>query len=294
MAQGRHGTSRFTHEELRELALLYRQTAADLATVREHQDAARLSHYLNRLLGTAHNLVYAAPPARFRAFAAFLTRTIPRTVRQTWRYTAAAAALFALGGLVGAALTIADPGFARFVLGGEMIDTISRGEMWTHSILAVKPLASAGIMTNNLSVALSSFATGLTILGPAYFMGFNGVMIGVVGVACQRAGLGLSLWSFVAPHGSLELPAIFIAGGAGLLLASGLLLPGPLPRRDSLTVAAAQATQLMLAAVPLLIVAGLIEGFISPTSLPPIVKLLTGAGILTLLMLYVLSGRTRR
>ena len=273
---------------------MYRQTAADLATVREHQDAARLSHYLNRLLGSAHNLVYAAAPARFRTFVLFITRTIPRTVRQTWRYTAAAAALFALGGVIGAAMTLADPGFARFVLGGEMIDTISRGEMWTHSILAVKPLASAGIMTNNLSVALSSFAAGLTIIGPVYFMGFNGVLIGVVGVACHRAGLALSLWSFVAPHGALELPALFIAGGAGLLLASGLLLPGPLPRRESLTAAAGQATQLMLAAVPLLVVAGLIEGFISPTSLPPILKLLTGAGILTLLTLYLSNDRTRR
>jgi uncharacterized membrane protein SpoIIM required for sporulation len=128
-------------------------------------------------------------------------------------------------------------------------------------------------------------------MGYRYFMLFSGIMIGVVGVACQRAGLGLSLWSFVAPHGALELPAIFIAGGAGLLLASGLLLPGPLPRRESLTVAAGTATQLMLAAFPLLVIAGLIEGFISPGALPPILKLVTGAGILTLLGMYLLSGR---
>ena len=68
---------------------------------------------------------------------------------------------------------------------------------------------------------------------------FNGMLIGVVAVACHRAGLSLSLWSFVAPHGALELPAIFIAGGAGLLLAKGLLAPGMLPRRDSLTESAA-------------------------------------------------------
>jgi len=291
VTRGRHGTAGFTHDELRELALLYRQTAADLATVREHQDAAQLSAYLNRLLGAAHNLVYAAPRARAGGFAAFITRAIPATFRETWRYTVAATALFTLGGVAGAALTTADPGFARFVLGGAMIDTIARGEMWTHSILAVKPLASAGIMTNNLTVALSAFASGLTVIGPIYFMLFNGLMIGVVGVACQRAGLGLSLWSFVAPHGALELPAIFIAGGAGLLLASGLLLPGPLPRRESLTAAAATATRLMLAAFPLLVIAGLIEGFVSPGALPPLLKLATGAGILVLLALYLAIGR---
>ena len=63
----------------------------------------------------------------------------------------------------------------------------------------------------------------------------NGVMIGVIGAACWQAGMSLQLWSFVAPHGALELPAIFIAGGAGLLLGRGLLFPGELPRREALT-----------------------------------------------------------
>jgi len=80
-ACARRGVAALDRDELRELALLYRQTAADLATVREHQDAAHLSVYLNRLLGSAHNLVYAAPRARAGTFAAFIIRTIPATFR---------------------------------------------------------------------------------------------------------------------------------------------------------------------------------------------------------------------
>ena len=114
-------------------------------------------------------------------------------------------------------MCLADPGFERFILGGHMMDTIERREMWTHSILAMKPLASSAIMTNNLSVSFTAFALGITG-GSARpgMMVFNGLMIGVIGVACHRADMSMALWSFVAPHGSLELPAIFIAGGAGL------------------------------------------------------------------------------
>jgi uncharacterized membrane protein SpoIIM required for sporulation len=271
---------------------LYRQTAADLAGAREHPGSAQLVGYLNRLLGTAHNMIYAAPPARLSAIVTFFVRTAPQVFRDTWRYTAVATVIFFAGAAAGLALALTDPGFERLVLGGPMVDTIARGEMWTHSILSIKPLASSAILTNNLSVALASFATGMLAVGPLYFMAFNGLLIGVVGVACHRAGMSLSLWSFVAPHGALELPAIFIAGGAGLLLARGLLLPGTLPRRESLAEAASASTRLVLIVVPLLIVAGLIEGFVSPGDLPPALKLLLGWAIFTLLALYLASGRS--
>ena len=83
-------------------------------------------------------------------------------------------------------------------------------------------------------------------------------------MACWQNGMSLSLWSFVAPHGVLELPAIFIAGGAGLLLARGLLFPGWLPRREALRRSAAEAGRLVLGIFPLLVVAGTTEGFFSP------------------------------
>jgi uncharacterized membrane protein SpoIIM required for sporulation len=291
VARGRRGVSGFTHAELRELALLYRQTAADLATAREHSSTTELAAYLNRLLGSAHNLIYTAPPARVRAVVTFFARTFPQVFRQTWRYTAAATLLFATGALAGLVLALADPGFARFVLGGEMMDTIDRGEMWTHSILSIKPLASSAIMTNNLSVAFAAFATGIIGgLGSVYMMVFNGLMISVVAAACSRGGMSLPLWSFVAPHGVLELPAIFIAGGAGLILGRGVLIPDNLSRRESLTRAAATAVRLLIGVSPLLVVAGIIEGFVSPTNIAPALKFLMSGALLALLALYLLGA----
>jgi uncharacterized membrane protein SpoIIM required for sporulation len=185
-------------------------------------------------------------------------------------------------------VSLADPGFQRFMLGGHMMDTIERREMWTHGIVTIKPLASSAILTNNLSVAFAAFAMGVTAgLGTAWMMVLNGLLIGVVGTACFRAGLSLSLWSFVAPHGSLELPAIFIAGGAGLILGRGLLDPGTLPRREALAQSGSRAIRLLLGVIPMLIIAGAIEGFISPVALPPAPKFVIGAALLVLLALYL-------
>ena len=293
MAKGRHGVAGFAHDELRELALLYRQTAADLSTAREHRADAQLAAYLNQLLGRAHNLIYSASPGRSRNIVAFYARTFPQVFRETWHYTLAATAIFLLGGLLGLTVSAIDPGFERHFLGGAMMDTIERREMWTHSILAVKPLASSRILTNNLSVSFAAFAMGITAgIGTAWMMLFNGLMIGVVGAACFRAGMSVPLWSFVAPHGSLELPAIFIAGGAGLLLGSALIAPGALPRREALRVNGASAVRLLLGVIPLLVIAGIIEGFVSPVSISPSGKFVIGVSIFVLLILYLTRAGT--
>ena len=281
-----------THDEVRELALLYRQTAADLSTARADAATAPLAAYLNALLGRSHNLVYSeAARSRPAGALAFYLHQFPRVFRETFQYTLAAFALFAAGAGIAIVLTASDPGFERFLLSGEMLDTIERREMWTHSIVSVKPFASSAIMTNNLSVALAACATGMFAgLGPVYMMLFNGVLMGVIGAACQRAGMSLQLWSFVAPHGALELPAIFIAGGAGLLLARGILFPGTLPRSDALAESGRTAVRLLLGVVPMLVIAGIVEGFVSPTEVPATVKFVIGAAFFVMLAVYLTRG----
>jgi uncharacterized membrane protein SpoIIM required for sporulation len=292
-ACGRQGVAALAHDEVRELALLYRQTAADLSSAREDPNSAALTRYLNELLGRAHNLVYAGA-ARSRPASAlhFIAHGFPAVVRETLPFTLAAFALFLAGGLAGVLIAARDPGFERFILNGQMIDTIERREMWTHGIVAVKPFASSAIMTNNIAVSLMACASGMLAgLGPVYMMLFNGLLIGVVASACQRMGMSVELWSFVAPHGALELPAIFIAGGAGLVLASGILFPGRLPRRDSIAEAGGRAIRLLMGVVPILVIAGIIEGFVSPTATPVLAKFAIGAALFILLLFY-LAPRT--
>ena len=185
-------------------------------------------------------------------------------------------------------LTYQNPDFKVKLLGPEMVETIDRHQMWTQSIVGIKPLASSAIMTNNMTVGFTTFALGITGgLGTIYMMAFNGLLIGVIGTACWLSGMSLQLWSFVAPHGVLELPAIFIAGGAGLRIAQGLLFPGVLPRRDSLARAGVEAVQLLLGTIPILIIAGLIEAFVSPTGLAIPLKFSMAAALFVLLNLYL-------
>jgi uncharacterized membrane protein SpoIIM required for sporulation len=281
--------------DLRELAQLYRQTAADLATAREDPTSARLAAYLNQLLGRAHNLVYAGRPRQRGGLFGFYARTFPRTFRDTWRYTATATAILLAGALGGAVLAATSPGFERFVLGGEMLDTIERREMWTHSILPIKPLASAGITANNLSVSILVYASGMLAgVGTSYVLLMNGLLLGVLGTVVHEAGMSLALWSFVAPHGTLELPAIFIAGGAGLMIGRSLVVATDRPRGECLVEAGRQSLRLFGGVVPLLLIAGAIEGFVSPTALPPAMKFLVGGAMGVLLAIYLgMAGRDR-
>jgi uncharacterized membrane protein SpoIIM required for sporulation len=291
---GRGGIAALSVRELRQLGLLYRQAAADLSSVREDPMSRRLADYLNQLLGRAHNLIYMGRRPGPRGIWRFYERGFPKVFRATFGYTLAAFCVFLAGALAGFLASLSDPAFQRFFLGGPMADTIERREMWTHSVLTIKPLASSGIMTNNLSVSFTTFALGITGgLGTVYMMVTNGLLLGVIGAACWQAGMSLPLWSFVAPHGVLELPAIFIAGGGGLLIARGLLFPGLLERRDALVVYGGQGVRLTLGIIPLLVVAGIIEGFFSPSTMPDLAKFSLAAGTGGLLTLYLArAGRS--
>lgn len=288
MRAGRPGVRNLTHSELQELALLYRQTASDLATIREDSSSTSLAHDLNQLLGRAHNLIYMGRRSRPKGILQFYRQTFPEVFSDTWAYTAAACAIFWALAAVGLMLATANPGFQRYLLGPRMMETIEKRQMWTHSIVTIKPIASSAIMTNNLSVSFTTFALGITAgVGTVWMLALNGLLFGVVNAACWQAGMLQQLLSFVAPHGVLELPAIFIAGGGGLLLAKGLLFPGTLPRRASLVREAGRAVRLVLGIIPLLIVAGTIEGFISPSDLPVALKYGVATGMFCLLLLYL-------
>lgn len=289
---GRGGISALASAELQELAVLYRQTASDLATVREDPTSRQLAMYLNQLLGRAHNLIYMGRRARPGGIWKFYSETFPEIFRATFADTFAAFGIFLAAAIASFLLGMADPSFPRSLLGSEMMDTIEHHQMWTHSIVAVKPLASSAILTNNLSVAFATFALGVTAgVGTVWMLLLNGLLMGVISAACWREGMSLSLWSFVAAHGVLELPAIFIAGGAGIGIARGMLFPGELPRRASLVKAGARSVRLVLGTIPMLIIAGFVEGFVSPSDLPAGVKFLLAALLGALLVLYLLSGR---
>ena len=280
--------------ELRELGLLYRQSAADLSAVRTDAASRTLEAYLNRLVARAHNFVYSGARISPASIGRFLLYGYPRLFRRLFPYIAFAFLLCMAGVLLGVVITTVRPEFMHAMLGPKMIDTIEHHKMWTEQLLGVEPQGSSSIMTNNITVCFYSFIAGIFAgLGTIYLMVFNGFSIGTVAVACLQHGMGIPLFSFMAPHGSLELPSIFIAGGAGLRLGAGILFPGYLRRRDSFVAAGRDAIQLVSATVPLLIVAGTLEGFFSPSHAPVALIFGVSAVLFSALCLWLSEGWRR-
>jgi uncharacterized membrane protein SpoIIM required for sporulation len=266
------GIRALSHHELRELAVLYRQAASDLSTVREDPSSQRLAQSLNQLLGRAHNCIYMGRRAQGGRIVTFYRYTFPQVFHETLPYTLAACAVFFVLAAAGFVMGVVDPGFHRYFLGPAMMESIDKHQMWTHSIVSVKPLESSRIMTNNLSVSFAAFVFGITAgIGTFWMLAFNGLLFGVVSAACWQAGMSGQLFSFVAPHGVLE-----------------LLFPGTLPRRDSLVREGGRAMQLALGIIPLLIVAGTVEGFVSPSDLAVRWKYLLAAILFGVLLLFVM------
>src|SRR5437763_474867 len=265
----KQGLNSLTRSELQELGLLYRQAAADLSAAREDPTAQYYARSLNLLLSRAHNTIYSVEKSSPFGIIHYFRYTYPQVFRRNLPAVMTAFLLFVAGAVLGLVLTVSKPDFMRTFLGPAMMDSIERHEMWTKSIVSVKPQASSDIMTNNMAVSFFAFAGGITAgLYTTFSMFFNGMMLGVVGAACWLHGMSLSLWSFVAAHGVLELPAIFIAGGAGFIIARGLLFPGLHSRRDSLTLAGAEALRRAVRTLPILTIPGRLHGFV-PQSGPP-------------------------
>jgi len=282
------GLGQLSRAELQELALLYRQVAADLSVLRQDSTSRTYALHVNQLLARAHHIIYSGRKTNLATLVHFLKDEYPAIFQRQIGYVLASVLVTVAWGLLGAALTSARPQFMRHFVGPQMIATMERHEMWTHSIVGIAPMATSKIMTNNLSVSFLTFAGGILFgLGTFFYLFVNGMMLGVIGAACHQYGMSIQLWSFVAAHGSLELPSILIAGGAGFRLGHAMLFPGALRWKDSVARGGIEATQLVSGIIPLLVIAGCLEGFFSPSQAPVWLKFTVGGLLFTLLNLWL-------
>jgi len=283
------GLGQLTRAELREMALLYRQVAADLSVLRQDPTARTYAQHVNQLLARAHHIIYSGRKTNLLTVFRFLRDEYPVVFQRQIGFVLASLAVSVAWGLLGAAITSVHPEFMRMFVSAKMIATMERHHMWTESVVTVAPLATSAIMTNNLTVTFIVFASGIVFgLGSFYYLAVNGMMLGVVAVACHQYGMALPLWTFVAPHGALELPSIVIAGGAGFRLGHAMLFPGALRWRDSVARGGIEATRLVSGIIPMLVVAGCLEGFFSPSQAPVWLKFTVSGLLFSGLLVWLL------
>jgi uncharacterized membrane protein SpoIIM required for sporulation len=284
---------RLHREEVRELGRIYRRTASDLAIARAESRDPRLVNYLNSLVIRAHGRIYRADAAEGRHHVRdFFARDFPRAFRRTWRYTALAFAVCMLFTTLSFLGTWRDPEFSELagVPAHARERILEQKPRWWKGLNDANQLAATGIATNNILVTFNAFAYGALFgVGTLFYMAVNGLNIGALLALTFRAGYGHELLTFMAGHGVIELTCIFIAGGAGMLFGTALLFPGDVPRFDNLRLRGREAAQLITGCVPLLAVAGTIEGFISPAAIPAGMKFtiaaVTGVALYSYLLL---------
>ena len=276
--------------EIREMASLYRSVSADLARARTNQVGNTLLQDLQRLTSRSYSQIYQGSRRQeWLGVVEFCRWGFPAIVQETFGYIAVATAIFLVGALIAWWFAWSSPMFMSLVVPEGLIEKVrDRHELWMGSIVGIEPLASSGIMINNLKVSFAAVAGGITAgIYTVFILAFNGVHIGAIATLVGQNNLAYPFWAFVLPHGSLELPAIFFAGGAGLLIARAILFPGKYRRMDALKFYGSQAAQLVFGIVPMLVIAGTIEGFFSPSPvIPDPFKYLAGIGIFTLLVIY--------
>ena len=288
---------RLQREEVRELGRIYRRTASDLAIARAESRDPRLINYLNSLVIRAHGRIYRADAQGGRRIGRFFTHDFPQTFRRTWRYSTVAFATFAIFGVIGFAGTWHDRDFSELMgvdpVWREM--NIETKTHWWESLNQDNQGGASKILTNNIRVTFYAFAFGgIFGVGTLFFMAYNGGLIAAVVALTFRGGFGRDLITFMAAHGVIELSCIFIAGGAGLLIGTALIMPGDLSRSDALKSRGMEGVYLMIGIVPLLALAGLIEGFISPAPIHPAIKFSIAGLTGILLYSYLLfAGREK-
>jgi uncharacterized membrane protein SpoIIM required for sporulation len=291
---------RLHREEVRELGRIYRRTASDLAIARAESRDPRLINYLNNLVIRAHGRIYRADAQGGSRVKNFFLREFPRTFRRTWRYTAVSFTVFFVFSLIGFLGTKYDTEFSEIVgvppaFREAYIETKTH---WWEDLNEANQMGASRIFTHNIQVTIYTFAFGaLAGVGTLFYLAFNGATIASVLALTYKAGFGNDLLTFMVGHGVIELSCIFIAGGAGLLIGSAMVVPGDLSRADALKSRGKDAIRLMMGVAPLLVVAGIIEGFISPAPISPKIKFsiaaITGVALYSYLLLAGRQGESK-
>jgi uncharacterized membrane protein SpoIIM required for sporulation len=289
--------SRASIEEALRTLESYRTLARDLASARQLLPGSAAASALETACSRLHVAVSRPPRFGRTRWRTLFRDQIPAAARAVRVSALWIALLFAGSALAGWALVTTYPELVGLIASEHMISEVESGRLWTDDILNIMPssLLSARIFTNNVAVTAAVFCAGLFFgLGTLYMISLNGLMLGATLAFTQQHGLMLGLVRFILAHGPVELSVIFLSGAAGWALGESLIRPQLPTRAQSFRACAAHLGPLLLACVPLLLGAGLIEGFISPShrfSIP--FRLAVGLGY-WLLMLLFLSGKWLR
>jgi uncharacterized membrane protein SpoIIM required for sporulation/uncharacterized RDD family membrane protein YckC len=294
----RTGVGALATGEIPPFAAQYREVAADLARARTYQLDPRVIEYLERVVSAGHNALYRTRGRDRTPFLRYLLCDFPAAVVESRVYVFVALLLFMVPAAVAYAMIRERPSMAEEVMPQGMINRAEQaasrqaeGRTYAQTGPEDRPLVAAMIITNNIQVSFGVFVGGLTCgLLTAWLLLANGMMLGFGFGLFKNYGVLSYLTTFVAGHGVLELTAIFISAGAGFRMAKALIAPGDRTRKDALVLEGRVAVRMIGAVITLLAIAGTIEGLLSTSDAPAVLKYGVSLATVVLLVLYLASG----
>jgi uncharacterized membrane protein SpoIIM required for sporulation len=278
------GVKALPSKDVKRFLHIFRQCSHHLAYARTHYPQSNIITYLNSLIGRCHSHVYAVKKASPKSIIQYITYGFPKLLKDYKYYILGSFGFFFAGFLISLLLVLVNIDNAAFFLPQELVEGVKNSPLgegnWNN------PLAAGQIMTNNISVSLRAFAFGITLgIGTIYVLFYNGAMLGALTALVYLYSDSVRFWSLILPHGVIELTAIFISGAAGLIIAKCMLIPGELSRKHALIKGSKTALSMVWGIILMLVVAGIIEGFFTPSDVGDIIKLLFA--LMTALMLTV-------
>ena len=281
---------------------LFVEVTDDLAFSRTFYKNRSVRVYLNYVSQKIFSKIYKNRKSNINKVLKFWTNVVPLEIWHARKSMIAAAIIFVLALLIGVVSSADDVEFSRVILGDQYVDMTEENINKSDPMAVYKGSEETSmflrITFNNVRVAITCFIAGIMFgFGTFYFLLYNGIMVGAFQYFFYAKGVFITSVLTIWIHGTIEITSIVIAGGAGFELSKGLMFPGTYTRLQSLRLSGMRGMKIMLGLIPLFIIAGFFEGFITRhTEWPIIVKIsiIGGSALLMILYFVVLPIRKGR
>ncbi len=287
------GVRRLSSAELEELIALYQRTASHLSYAQSNFNDPALTARLSQQVAASGAIIYGSRPRSLRSFGQFFTRTFPAAL---WgvRGFVAVSALLTLGPAIAIGAWLAhSPSAVDANAPAAVRQAYVNQDFAAYYKSQASSAFATEVYTNNIRVAAFGFAGGVLLGIPTvYALVANGANVGQAAGLFAAAGQSSKFYGLILPHGLLELTSVIIAGAAGLRLGWAVIDPGDRTRATAFAEEGRRSVVLVLGVFATLLVAGIIEGFVTGSALPTAVRVGIGVTVEVVFLVYaVVLGR---
>lgn len=282
--------SRLESEELDEMLALYQRTSSHLSHVRSTYGDPLVMARLTRVVASARAVIYGAQPRAGGALRGFFLDTFPAAVWNARKAIFISALAFFIPAIASGVWIANSPSAIDALITPALREAYIETEFEAYYSSAPAAEFSTQVLINNIRVSFLAFVAGIAWAIPTTFLlAFNGALVGQAAGLFHDAGEAGRFWGLILPHGLLEITAIIVAGGAGMKMGWALVVPGDRSRSQALTEEAQRAASIIIGLVIVFIIAGLIEGFVTPSPLDTWARVSIGVAAFSAFWAYVLG-----